>query len=241
MCVWGRRDGLVEAGRLRQARDRNERIAKARASEAGGAAAAGTAVAAAALAAAAATAAAAADSTTCGDKVQRAACVHDSVGMQRVMQEGDGGGKDSSGDAGEETNAAVRGGGARGGGVPKTRIGLEEENVEVEDGAGAQAGTAVAAARPAEATRLVVGRGREVSYERLAAAPAQTGVDVDDAPRDATGTENRKRSNELMRNCEEGIMLGENVDGLHSRQRRRTEKRLCGRNRTKRTSWSEEG
>ena len=108
--------------------------------------------------------------------------------------------------------------------MPKTMIGYEEENVEVEDGAGAQAGTAVAAARPAEATRSVVGRGREVSYERLEAAPAQTEGDVDDAPRDATGTENRKRSNEQMRNCEEGIILGETVDDVHSRQRRRTEK-----------------
>ena len=152
------------------------------------------------------------------------------------MQEGDGGGKDSSGDVCEEVSAASRGGGARGGGVPKTMIGFEEENVEGEDGAGAQASTVVAVVRPAEVIRSVVGRGRAVSYERLEAAPAQTEVDVDGAPRDATGAENRKRSNEQMRNCEEGIMLGENVDGVHSRQRRRTEKRLCGRNRTKRTS-----
>ena len=54
---------------------------------------------------------------------------------------------------------------------------------------------------------------------------SQKAVDVRDAPRDATGIKTRKRSNEQMCNCEEEIMLGENVDDVHSRQRRRTEKR----------------
>ena len=227
MCTGGRGGDLVEAGRLRQAGDRGARVARARASAtegAGATTATGVAVGA-ALAAAAATAAAAAD-PACGDVVEQAACVRDSVGMQGVVQEGDGGGKDSGGDACEEANAATRGGGARGGDVPKTMIGFEgeSESEEVGDGAGAQAGAVAAAARPVEAAGTVMGWEREVSYVGLEATPAKIAVDVSDAPRDAAGAGNRKRSNEQMRNSEEGIMLGESVDDVHSRQRRRTEK-----------------
>ena len=72
----------------------------------------------------------------------------------------------------------------------------------------------------------MMGRGREENYVGVAAAPAEVEVDVRDAPRDATGAENRKRSNEQMRNDQfngEGI-IGEDVDGVHNRQRQRTEK-----------------
>ena len=40
----------------------------------------------------------------------------------------------------------------------------------------------------------VVGWEREVSYVGLEATPAKIAADVSDAPRDAAGTENRKRS-----------------------------------------------
>ena len=68
--------------------------------------------------------------------------------------------------------------------------------------------------------------GQGVGYENGEAAPARTRVDVRGAPRDATGAENRKRSNEQMRNDQfngEGI-IGEDVDGVHNRQHQRTEK-----------------
>ena len=142
-----------------------------------------------------------------------------------MVQERDDGGKDSDGDACEEGSMAAIGGGAKGGDVPKTMPRSEGESGEVEDGVGAQAGTVAAAAGPAEAAGTVVGWESEVSYAGLEATPAQKAVDVRDAPRDATGIKTRKRSNEQMCNCEEEIMLGENVDDEHSRQRRRTEKR----------------
>ena len=161
MYAEGRGGDLVEAGRLRQARDRCERIARARASVAGGAAAA--AAAGAALAAAAVEAAAAADPAACEDMMKQAACVRDSMGVQGMVQEGDGGGKDSDGDACEDANMATIGGGAKGGDVPKTRPRSEGESGEVEDGVGAQAGTVAAAAGPAEAAGTVVGWESEVS------------------------------------------------------------------------------
>ena len=91
----------MEARRLRQARDRSAWIARARASEAeeAGAIVADGAAAGAALAAAAATAAAAADPATCGDMVGQATYVCDGVGMQEVVWEGGGRGKDSGGGA----------------------------------------------------------------------------------------------------------------------------------------------
>ena len=71
-----------------------------------------------------------------------------------------------------------------------------------------------------------MGQGREVGYASMEAAPAGKRVDVRDAPRDATGAENRKRSNEQMRNDQsngEGI-IDEDVYRVHNRQRQRTEK-----------------
>ena len=97
---------------------------------------------------------------------------------------------------------------------------------EVEGGrTGVQAGAAAAAVRPAEVA-LVIGRGRAVCFREVAKAPADAAVTVMDAPRDATGAENRKRSNELMRNEQfygEGIR-DEDIDEVQSRQRQRIEK-----------------
>ena len=143
-----------------------------------------------------------------------------------MVQEEGGEGKEGGGDACEEAKTAIRGGGAREGGVPENGVVYVGEYVVGGDGAGAQAGTVAVAARPVEVTRTGVGQGREVGYASMEAAPAGKRVDVRDAPRDATGAENRKRSNEQMRNDQfngEGI-IGEDVDGVHNRQRQRTEK-----------------
>ena len=135
-------------------------------------------------------------------------------------------GREGGSDACEKAETVVRGGGARGGDVPETGVVSVGENVVGGDGAGVQAGTVAVAARPVEVTRIRMGQGREVGYENGEAAPARSRVDVRGAPRDATGAENRKRSNELMRNEQfygEGI-IGEDIDVVQNRQRQRTEK-----------------
>ena len=150
--------------------------------------------------------------------------MYDRVGVQVQVEGGEG--KEGGSDVCEKTKMAIRGGGAREGGVPENGVVYVGEYVVGGDGAGAQAGTVAVAARPVEVTRTGMGQGREVGYASMEAAPARTRVDVRDAPRDATGAENRKRSNEQMRNDQfngEGI-IGEDVDVVHNRQRQRTEK-----------------
>ena len=144
------------------------------------------------------------------------------MGVQ-VQEESDEG-REGGSDACEKAETVVRGGGARGGDVSETGVVSVGENVVGGDGAGVQAGTVAVAARPVEVTRIRMGQGREVGYENGEAAPVRTRVDVRGAPRDATGAENRKRSNELMRNEQfygEGI-IGEDI--VQNRQRQRTGK-----------------
>ena len=154
----------MEAERLRWARDRSARVARARASTTGGfEATVAAGVAEAALAAAAATAAAAGDLGTCGETAgQAASCVRAGAGGQRVMHNEDGGGKDGDSGACEEIRRAARGGGVGGGGVTEAGIVFVGENAVEGGRPGVQAGAAAAAARPAEAA-IVVGRGLAVS------------------------------------------------------------------------------
>ena len=92
----------------------------------------------------------------------RAALRNGRVGVQGVVQEEGGEGKEGGGDACEEAKTAIRGGGAREGGVPETGVVYVGEYVVGGDGAGAQAGTVAVAARPVEVTRTGMGQGREM-------------------------------------------------------------------------------
>ena len=100
VCAERRGVDLVEAERLRWARDRSVRVDRARASTTGGVEATVAAgVAEAALAAAAATAAGAGDLGTCGEMAGQAACVRAGAGGQRVVHKEGGGGKDGDSSA----------------------------------------------------------------------------------------------------------------------------------------------